>query len=172
MEENKDAENYGKEIDLDEINELNKNRLKSNTPQEEIKVIEEPKYIEEPKEIPKEDPIPPVTKREIIKEFNNKPETKQYDAKLIPNSKMLGIWIFMGLLILILLIGMIWGNTLKSKFLDKDFSPIINNNIAQPNVSFTDAGTTENTYTINNYNNFTILNNVTVPNIIVEVNST
>lgn len=160
IEKNQDAENYGKDININEINELKRQKdlkQQGKIPQEEIEVIEEPKVIEEP--------IPPVIKKEIIKEFKGKieknPITK--DHKLISKKTLTILIIALASFFLLFTIDMIWDNSI---FADKDFSSDIMVNPVN-NINVTDADLIENTYeneyTINNYNNIT--------NIIVGVNS-
>ena len=135
---------------------------KANIPEEEVKPEVE---VKKPQEEPKEEPQSfKQVRKENIREFNDKPGTKQYDAKLIPNGRIVGAWIVIITLILILTISMIWGNTLKSKFLDKDFSTNVNIEPTNVSVEVTDADVTNNDYVHNIYINQTIVNNVTVIN--------
>jgi hypothetical protein len=146
----------------EEINEII-NRVVGN--KKEIKEIPKPKELPKAEELyypekkVEEPEIPKEIKKEKIQEFNENikknPITK--DHKLISKTNILGMWITIGVLILIILVGMIWFN---SSFNKKNFSPTVNNQIeVQPNNVSVPVS---NTYNI--YNNFTIQNNLTLPN--------
>ena len=163
---------YNPIINMDQLNKMNKERLeKNNIPEKEIGGVNaevkpkvETKVVTEPREIPKEDPVPSIPKKEIIKEYNKKPEVKANGVKLI-SKKTYNILIIALISIFVLFaINMVWENSLINKIANKDFSDNINVNPVN-NVNVTDADTIENTYeneyTINNYNNITVLNNIT-----------
>ena len=140
----------------------------------EVKPKVETNVVTEPREVPKEVPVPPK-KKKVIKEYkkqsNEKLKESNVGLKLVSESTMVLFKVLFIILIVILLVGMIWGNAIKSKLLDKPTYPVIHNNIEIPNISVVDADVTENTYIINNQNNFTIINNCTLPDINIEINS-
>lgn len=127
----------------------------------EEETIEFPVSKPEPKREPDYKPLPQspqetrVSKRQVIEEFNNKPETKQYGVKLISKKTLASMWIVIGLLILLFSINMVWSNVNTGKLANKDFSfnsnPQIDNNY-----------TNEFNHTTVNHNNYTIVNNNTI----------
>jgi len=179
---------YNPIIDMDQLNKMNKERLeKNNIPEKEIGGVNaevkpkvETKVVKEPREVPKESPVPPIypeqprninrnqVKKEIIKDYNNKPEVKANGVKLISKKTYNILLIALISIFVLFAINMVWENV---GFAKKDFSDSINVNPVN-NVNVTDADTIENEYNINNYYNQTIINNITMPDIIVEVNST
>jgi hypothetical protein len=99
---------------------------------------------------------PRETKKEIMREFNENPRTREYGAKLVDKRFYVFLWIISGILILLVLlfaVDMVWGKVLLSKFSEKDFSV----NVNPSDVNVTDADTN------NIFNNYTIINNVTIP---------
>jgi hypothetical protein len=156
---------------------------KTNIPEKEIKPVTEkkpevypaqPNYFNQKSKEPEKKKAPTFKqkRKEKMDNFNDDLEKTGYNAKLVPKSRIVGAWIVVVTLILLLTISMIWGNTLRAKMLDKNFSPTINvepANVTVP-VQVTDAE--QNTYEIINYNNFTIHNNVTMPSIVFEGNYT
>jgi hypothetical protein len=132
-------------------------KILTNDGLKKIEIIEIPST--EKKEVEPEQPVQEVVpmkrteRKEVIKEFNDDPRTRQYGAKLVDKKIYISIWVIAGFLILILSINMIWGNLLFGKLTDKDFSV----NVQPSNVNMTDADTN------NIFNNYTIVNNITLP---------
>ncbi len=103
--------------------------------------------------IQRESKYPPLenqidTKKEI-KNFNQNPNTKKLGVIAMKKSTYIGIWIFAGLVLLILLTNVIWFNVAFTK---KDFTPNITNNA--PEIPIT------NNYNNTNQNEHTIINNI------------
>ena len=114
------------------------------------------KEIQVPKVVQRESNYLPLPQTKIpnnpIKEFNNNPNTKRAGVIAMKKGTYIGIWIFAGLVFLLLQISSIWFNV---SFTKKDFNTNIpvNNNIDVP-VNIT------NNYANTNQNNYTIVNNI------------
>lgn len=130
---------------------------------EEIIVPEEPKAPVKPKPLPvlKDYEPPKEIKKQAIEKFNENENTKAYGVKAVSKRTITALWIFAISCLLILGVGIVWGNI---NFAKKDFSPVINNEV-NPNVTAQFTEGADNNYIYNNYtvyNNFTILNNNTI----------
>lgn len=120
-----------------------------------------------PKEPTKEE------RKEQIQDFNKKlsenPEAKVYNVRLISNKSfkwMIAIIIILSLLFMGVLV---WKNIIFHDLTERNFNPIVNNNLYPPNET-TNVTTNVNAPTTNNneyknYFNVTIVNNVTVYNV-------
>ena len=99
-------------------------------------------------------------KKQEIKEFNDNPRTKEYGVKLVSRKTYAGIWIFASLLILLLFINMIWGNSILSKVANKDFK--VDVGLGDIIMNSSNENIYNHTIINNNYNNYTIVNNNTI----------
>ena len=119
-------------------------------------------------EIPKENPYSPSKKIKEYQEKNNE-KLKGTGLKIVNEKIYTFLWVSLVVLVVLFSISMIWGNALKSKFLDKDFSTNVVTNVLPANVTnqvnVEDKDT--NNYEINNYYNQTLeVPNITIINII------
>lgn len=118
--------------------------------------------------VQKESKYPPLSQpvTNQIKEFNNNPNTKKLGVIAIKKGTYLGIWIFIGLVFLILTIGMIWFNV---SFTKKDFTtnvPITNN---MPEIPINIENNNTNNFENINQNNYTIINQIEIGNEMAEI---
>jgi hypothetical protein len=106
-------------------------------------------------------------KKEEIKKFNEDPKTKDFKVKLVTKTTILSFYVIIAVLLLLLFVNIVWHNTIFNKLADKEFNPIISNQI-NPNITANitaNVTTNVNVPTSNEfYNNFTINLTVILPN--------
>ncbi len=135
---------YSKVKDVDEVIDISVPEKKE-LPKQEIKPL------------PQQPIYPSETKKEMIKRWNDQPIPRQQGVRVMKKSTYIGLWSLAGFIILLMIIGMVWGIT---TFKNKDFTPKVTNdiNVAPPNVTVP----INNNYThnIENKDNLTININV------------
>lgn len=128
--------------------------------------------IEKPRELPKtgsyypeenKKEIPREIKKEKIEEFREQikdnPITRNH--KLISKANLIGIWVLVGIVLLLLIINMFWT---RISFDKKDFSPTVNNDITVEPANTTNQNF--NTYEMSNNHTILVQPNITIINVI------